>query len=134
MNPRVSFAILFAVIVLGGVGFALSRRSSGTTTSTTPTPSATPVASGSPVSGQALIMDIKDLAFANPDVTIKVGDSVTWTNKDSMAHTVTSSDGGPLSSSNLSTGQAYSFTFNEKGTFKYHCAIHPSMTGTVTVK
>jgi heme/copper-type cytochrome/quinol oxidase subunit 2 len=47
---------------------------------------------------------------------------------------VTENDGqtGP-DSDLLSPGQSYSFTFNQAGTFHYHCKIHPEMTGTVTV-
>lgn len=74
---------------------------------------------------------ISNFAFAEKSVSIKVGDSVLWTNKDSAPHTVTG-DGG-LSSGTLKTNQTYSFTFNTAGTFNYHCAFHPSMTGTVTV-
>jgi len=47
-------------------------------------------------------------------------------------HTVTA-DGGLFNSGNLSTGQSFSFTFVSRGTFTYHCRIHPSMTGTVSV-
>jgi plastocyanin len=77
---------------------------------------------------------IANFAFAPADITIKKGTTMTWTNQDSTSHTVTENDGknGP-NASPMNQDQTYSFTFNETGTFHYHCIIHPEMTGTVTV-
>lgn len=77
---------------------------------------------------------IQNFAFAPANITVKKGTTVTWTNKDSAAHTVTETDSqaGP-DSGDLNTGKSYSFTYTAVGTFKYHCAIHPDMVGTVTV-
>jgi plastocyanin len=77
-------------------------------------------------------VEIKNFAF-NPDViTIAKGTTVTWTNEDSVQHTVTGI-GNDINSQTLSQGQKYSFTFNEAGTFEYQCHIHPSMRGKVIV-
>jgi plastocyanin len=85
-----------------------------------------------PVAGNAVA--IKNFAFAPEALTVKVGTTVTWTNQDSDAHTVTSQgSGGPLSSAALATGQSYSYTFTKPGTYSYLCTIHPFMTATVTV-
>lgn len=77
---------------------------------------------------------IQNFAFNPSDITVKKGTTVTWTNQDSTGHTVTESDGqtGPASQV-LGSGQTYSFTFNQAGTFHYHCTIHSEMTGSVTV-
>lgn len=77
---------------------------------------------------------IKGFAFSPAATTVKSGTTVTWTNQDSVAHTVTENDSqaGPNSQS-LDKGQSYSFTFTKAGTYHYHCAIHPDMRGTVTV-
>jgi plastocyanin len=56
---------------------------------------------------------------------------VTWVNLDNVTHTVI---GSSFDSKMIEKGQSYSFTFNESGTFKYHCSIHPSMQGNVIVK
>ena len=64
-------------------------------------------------------------------MSIKKGDMVVWTNKDSAPHTVT---GDGLNSGTLSGGQTYSFAFNTAGTFSYKCNFHPSMTGKVIVQ
>jgi plastocyanin len=75
---------------------------------------------------------IADFAFTPDSSSAKVGDSVKWTNEDSATHTVTADDGA-FDSGNLAAGKAFSFTFDKAGTFAYHCNIHQSMTGTVTV-
>lgn len=77
---------------------------------------------------------INNFAFTPADITVKKGTKVTWTNQDSTTHTVTEADGktGP-DSQTLANGQSYSFTYDQTGTFSYHCSIHPEMTGTVTV-
>ena len=91
-----------------------------------------PQANTAPVAANAVT--IKGFAFAPAAITVKVGTTVTWTNQDADAHTVTSQDnGGPLSSAALNTGQSYSFKFTKPGTYAYLCTIHPFMTATVTV-
>jgi amicyanin len=75
---------------------------------------------------------IKDLAFNPGTLTVKVGTNVTWTNQDSMSHTVTS-DSGLFESDSLSNGQTFVYMFNTTGTYDYHCSIHPSMTGKIVV-
>ena len=75
---------------------------------------------------------IQNFAFAQSALTVKKGDTVVWTNKDSAPHTVTG-DGG-LDSGTLSGGQTYSFTFATAGTFSYKCNFHPSMAGKVIVQ
>lgn len=77
-------------------------------------------------------VSISNFAFMPQNITINPGMTVTWTNNDSVTHTVTA-DNGMFNSGNLAPGQSFSFTFPSTGTFTYHCSIHPSMTGTVTV-
>ena len=77
-------------------------------------------------------VSIKDFAFDPAALTVPVGTSVTWTNNDSTAHTVTSDD-GTWDSGRIDVGGTYSHVFDQAGTFTYHCGIHTSMTGTITV-
>jgi len=63
---------------------------------------------------------------------VPVGTKVTWTNKDAATHTV-SGDTGTFDSKDLATGASFSFTFNQAGSFAYHCAIHPRMVATIVV-
>src|SRR5689334_8467812 len=100
-------------------------------------PSSSAAASGdavapAPASGTAVA--IRSFAFSPASLTVKVGTTVTWTNQDSDAHTVTSDhSGGPLNSKALNTGGTFSYRFTKAGTYKYLCTIHPFMTATVTV-
>ncbi len=79
-------------------------------------------------------VSIRDFAFGLANITVIKGTAVTWANNDPTTHTVTENDGqtGPASSQ-LTPGLSYSFAFDAAGTFIYHCAIHPDMTGTVIV-
>jgi len=74
------------------------------------------------------------MAFDPDDLTINVGDTVTWTNDDGMGHTATSTS-GPVSfdSGNIASGATWSFTFTEAGTYEYKCSYHSSMTASITV-
>ncbi|MGW7524356.1 cupredoxin domain-containing protein [Streptomyces sp. NPDC054783] len=85
-----------------------------------------------PVSAHAVA--IKNFAFSPATLKIKAGTTVTWTNEDTDAHTVTSAGtGGPLRSSALATHGSYTYTFTKPGSYAYVCTIHPFMTGTVEV-
>jgi plastocyanin len=74
---------------------------------------------------------IEGFAFNLKDITINKGDTVVWTNLDSMAHTVT---GSSFDSGNLDKNATFKYTFNTAGTFHYVCSYHANMTGSVTVK
>lgn len=82
---------------------------------------------------QTVDVAIRNFAFQPQTITVPVGTTVRWTNQDSVAHTSTSNN-GVWDSGNLRQGQSFSFTFTKPGTFPYFCAIHPSMTATVTVE
>lgn len=77
-------------------------------------------------------IDIENFEFRPPTVTVNMGDSVKWTNRDFASHTTTSGTGA-WDSGNMSKGQSFSHVFNRKGSFPFHCDFHPSMTGTVVV-
>lgn len=78
-------------------------------------------------------VQIQDFAFTPSTLTVSAGDTVTWTNADSAAHTV-SAEGGAFDSGNLDPGQGFAFTFTAPGTYDYRCDYHASMTGTVVVE
>jgi amicyanin len=77
-------------------------------------------------------VSIAQMRFAAPTVTVKAGGTVTWTNNESVPHTVTAQDGS-FGSAQLGRGDTFSQTFTEPGTYSYYCAIHPNMRGTVVV-
>jgi plastocyanin len=76
---------------------------------------------------------MKGFAFSPASITVKVGESVTWTNQDSATHTVTA-DNGEFKSADIAAGATYTFKFDKAGTYPYHCSIHSSMKGTVVVQ
>ena len=75
---------------------------------------------------------IQNFAFGPPTVNVKVGDTVTWTNRDSTAHTATATGGG-FNTGTINPGKSASATFSKAGTFAYICAIHPNMHGKIVV-
>jgi plastocyanin len=102
-------------------------------------PSAAPSAAASlappsaaPPAGTGSTVSIANFSFQPAAITISVGTTVTWTNNDSAGHTVTADDGS-FKSDKLGSGATFSQTFATAGTFAYHCSIHSSMKGTVTV-
>jgi plastocyanin len=124
-ESKMSKKLLVAFFVMSVVLAACAPQAAPTTT--LPAPSL-PAASA----GEAKIT-ISGFAFDPATVTIKVGGTVTWTNQDSVAHTVAAEDNS-WTSSNLGEGGTFSRTFDTAGTFTYLCSIHPSMKGTVIVQ
>ncbi len=92
--------------------------------------------SSSSTDSSAIKINIVDMAFSPATINVKVGDSVTWTNLDSVPHTVVRAlgDSNDFSSQTLSTGDSFSHTFTAAGTFAYKCGIHPAMTGQVVTE
>ena len=77
---------------------------------------------------------IKDFAFTPADLTISAGMAVRWTNEDSTTHTIKSDTSGEFDSGVIGTGTVFEHTFETKGEYTYHCSIHPSMKGKITVE
>jgi plastocyanin len=71
--------------------------------------------------------------FTPKTVTIDQGDTVKWTNDDKINHQLVANNGA-FASAIIRPGQTYSFTFNTAGKVNYHDALHPTLTGTITVK
>lgn len=114
---------------VGGVWFVVKPVAMGT-----PQALGTPPASPAAASGAtAMKVQIKGFAFNPGTLSVAVGTKVTWTNDDSVAHTVTANDGS-FDSGQLQPGNSFSHTFSKAGTIAYHCNNHPSMTATIIVK
>jgi plastocyanin len=77
-------------------------------------------------------VSIASMAFSSSSLTVASGTTVKWTNNDAITHTVTADD-GTFDSGNIAPGGTYSHTFSGVGTYAYHCSIHPSMKGKITV-
>ncbi len=78
-------------------------------------------------------VNIDNFVFGPPTITVPVGATVTWTNKDDIPHTSVSTD-GVFKSKVLDTDEKFSYTFTKAGTYPYYCTIHPKMTGKVVVQ
>jgi plastocyanin len=76
---------------------------------------------------------IDNFSFGPADLTVRVGTTITWMNRDDIPHTVVSPD-KVFKSTVLDTDEKFSFTFSKPGTFPYFCSIHPKMTGKVVVQ
>src|SRR5258708_26175268 len=99
----------------------LSAASCGGSSPTTPTPTPAGVA----VAIQPGARTMGNLAYAPNPATVSVGTTVTWTNTDAITHTLTS-DTGAFHSGTLAPGATFSFTFQARGNFPYHCTPHQS--------
>jgi plastocyanin len=103
----------FVMVVDGRGGFALSAQDKASTTE----------------------VKIDNFSFGPAALTVGVGSTVTWINRDDIPHTVVSTDDPKAFKSKvLDTDEKFSFTFTKAGTFPYFCSIHPKMTGKVIVQ
>jgi plastocyanin len=98
-------------------------------------PSLPPTAPGAPTPAAATgpAVTIQNMAFNPATLTIPKGTTVTWTNSDPVAHTVTAT-GGAFNSGHLNPGQTFTHTFDQAGTFDYQCTYHPYMKGAIVVQ
>lgn len=76
---------------------------------------------------------IDNFSFGPQTLTVPVGATVTWTNRDDIPHTVVSTD-GVFKSKVRDTDEKFSYTFDKAGTYSYFCSIHPKMTGKIVVQ
>ena len=140
MKKTITVLIILVVLILA-VYFILNSLGSNSTSMSSPatntqsqvtTEVQAPV-SNTPITASVISVDIKNFAFSPSVLNIKVGTMVTWTNDDSVGHTVTANN-GLFDSKTLMPGRSFSYTFTNAGTISYHCSIHPMMTATITVQ
>jgi plastocyanin len=86
-----------------------------------------------PAHAATVHIQIKSTGFVPKTVTVNHGDTVSWKNVDTKSHQVVANDGS-FASPIVGAGKTYSHQFNTAGTFRYHDALHPSLTGTIKVK
>jgi plastocyanin len=125
-------SVLIALLLLAACGSKPTVTPAGTLP---PIPTATqpPAATTAPVqAASANDITIQGFAFNPASLTIKVGDTVKWTNQDTAAHTVVADDNS-WGSGQLVQGSSFSFTFTKAGTYNYLCGVHPRMKGTIIV-
>jgi plastocyanin len=79
-------------------------------------------------------VSMEGIAFNPAEVTVGVGDAVTWTNNDSVGHDVTADNFSSGEPGGMAGGDTFEQTFDEAGTFDYVCTVHPGMEGSVVVE
>jgi plastocyanin len=119
-NIRYAFILAAAVLMTSCGGYS------------SPTTPSSDNNNGTPVTIVAGAERLTTTAYSPNPLTVSSGTTVTWTNRDSTTHTATS-DSGAFSGNIAPNGQ-YSFTFQNKGTFTYHCSFHPNMVASVVVQ
>src|SRR5438132_427387 len=91
-------------------------------------PRSTNAAVNAPSHPSVVDVDIVDFAFQPAEITVSPGTTVRWTNRGSAVHSVA---GSGFNSGDLQPGASFSHVFAALGRYAYHCALHPSMTGSV---
>jgi plastocyanin len=92
------------------------------------------LAGGPPVhAGDAVEVRISQHQFRPRVIAVSPGTTIRWVNDDDDPHTVTA-DAGPFASRGIDTHEEFSAKLAAPGTYAYHCALHPMMTGTVVVR
>jgi len=118
MRRSVSIAVLLVALGLGIGGLGV-----GTGTFT----------AGAQQKPETTEVKIDNFSFGPATLTVPVGTTITWTNRDDIPHTVVSTEGA-FKSKVLDTDEKFSFTFSKAGSYPYFCSIHPKMTGKVVVQ
>jgi plastocyanin len=90
-----------------------------------------PAAVSEPSAGPRI--EIKEHKYSPATLTVPVGATVTWVNRDDDVHTVTSS-AQAFTSRGIDTDETFTYTFTKPGTYAYFCSLHPLMTATIVVK
>jgi plastocyanin len=128
-DMRRMLLLLCSVVALAAAGCGGSDNGGSSTGAASSTSTA-----ASSSSGGGVAIKMQNIQFDPKDVTVKVGQKVTWTNDDSVDHNVTAQSGADFKSKDFGNGATFSFTPDKAGTIKYVCTIHPGMTATLTVQ
>jgi plastocyanin len=119
MRRSVFFASLLVTAVMG-LGGIIAQRESFT-------------ASAQEKPASTAEVKIDNFSFGPTAITVPVGTTVTWVNRDDIPHTVVSTE-KVFKSKVLDTEEKFSYTFTKPGEYPYFCSIHPKMTGKVVVQ
>jgi plastocyanin len=135
-NARVLLpATAVVALLIAGCGSSSSSSSApsgggaygGATPSTKTTAAPAATAAGGPS------VALQNISFSPNKITVKVGQTITWTNKDSVDHNVTATSGATFKSSDFGQGGTFTYKPTKAGTIQYVCTIHQGMDGTIVV-
>src|SRR5256885_15799738 len=112
--PRLSLAVVLAALAfMGGCGGSSHKASTG--------------------GGSTVAVSMQGLRFHPASATAHVGQTVVWTNDDSVDHNVTAQSGASFHSQAFGNGKTFRFVAAKPGTVRYVCTLHPGMNGTLSV-
>lgn len=145
MSRNVVIGLVVVLALFLGGWFIFNSKQTPPATQTTPTSTelAQPVATGTAVideESKAMVINITSGGYSPKDLVVKAGQSVLWFNKDSKEHTV---DSAPhpthtiypkLNLGVIKTGESKTLIFSDKGTYKYHDHLNPTLFGSITVE
>lgn len=141
-NAIIGGAVVILIVLLGWY-YLQSEKGNYTQPQATPASNITQTEEGPATpsaSAEKNVVNIKSGGFLPQDITVKVGESVTWMNTDSVDHTVNSAVHPthlvypPLNLGNIKPADKRSLTFPTAGSYKYHDHLNPSLTGSVIVE
>lgn len=144
MRNTIIISVVLALLILAGLVYLviaapkinLPRISPTPTPTTTPTIAATPTATATPTptsTEDQFKVSIANFTFNPATLTVPVGAEVNFKNNDKVDHTITSTT-GQFDSGTLQSGDVFTYTYNNAGTYDYFCKIHPNERGSVVVK
>ncbi len=141
LKMKLAPVLVLAVVLTSGcvsyqaISETAATQSTATTQPATQQETSTTLAAGATTTiaaAKTVDVEIRNSAFSPKTITINKGDTVRFTNYDSTEHSATS-DNGRFDSGLLPKGQSWSKTFNEAGTYNYHCSPHPYMKAAIVV-
>ncbi|MBS3092067.1 cupredoxin family copper-binding protein [Candidatus Pacearchaeota archaeon] len=150
-NSGLIIIVIIALIIVGGLAYYFlsmnslsdinntntnqpsSNNQPSTNTETNNQPESNNIITETTSTPKTYDVEIKNFAFSPSSLTIKKGDSIRWTNRDSVDHTATS-DNNAFDSPLLSDDESFTFTFNNAGEFSYYCKPHPYMKAKIIVE
>ncbi len=130
----ITLLVIIGVIIIGAGTYYFFMQNPGGSPATQNNPASENLPAANSSGPQIYNIQISNFAFVPSTLTIRKGDTVVWTNTDPVSHTVTSDSGSELNSALIPNGQNYSHTFNTAGTYSYHCSVHVTMKGQITVE
>lgn len=117
--------VIVAVLVLAGIVLVLSRAAAH---------NADAVSRRFAPASTVRRVTMRRTAYWPARLEVAVGDTVEWANDDIVTHTASADDGKTFDSPDLAPSQSWRTVVTAPGTFTYHCALHPTMKGTVVAR
>lgn len=134
----ITFVVVTLLLVVGG--WLLTRPKQTMAPSEVAQPTQTPASTQSAAPSASSLVTITASGFSPKSITVKLGDTITWTNSDNASHTV-NSDPHPthtlypfLNLGQITSGKKKSVTISKIGTYTYHDHLNPSLTGAIAVE